>query len=39
MEGTLLNEQGMKINMKKTKVFVYIRKNNIKVKIHLKKCK
>jgi hypothetical protein len=35
-EETLLNELNMKINMKNTKVFVRIRNNNIRVRIHLK---
>jgi len=35
MEETLLNEQNMKINTKKTKVLVCSRNNNITTRIHL----
>jgi len=35
MEESLLNELNMKINMKKTKVLLCRRKNNIKARIHL----
>lgn len=36
MEETLLNEQNMKINMKKTKVFVCSKNRNINARIYLK---
>jgi len=35
MEETLLNELKMEINVKKTKVLVCSRSNNIRVRIHL----
>jgi len=35
MKETLLNEFNMKINMKKTKVLVCSRNDNIRAKIHL----
>lgn len=35
MEETMLNELNMKINMKKTKLFVYSRDRNFRARIHL----